>query len=642
MPALSLTGRFLWGAAAVLFASLLLSLAALGQIPRPVHAALLAVAAVAAWRTGVALLVIAAVIPVATWFGRTWDGGVAWPEAVAVAFLAGYAVRGTVAPAGDRIDGLTVAIHTMVAVVVSSLAVQLLVLRGTIGDAALGDLLRGLFTGGYFIGNSGLEGVDAAMRLIEGLLLAHAGVSVARADRGAGRRIIGAVVFGAAAAAFLNVWRIWVGSLRVEAPVLTFLRHLATLRYNAHYGDINAAGSYFLMALLPALALARAVSAWRWMLPALLIAVSLVLSGSRAALLAGVAAAAALWALVHCGNPRRASSMRLRSAVVIVILLAAGVSGVGYLALQRNLTPASIALVVRGEYTRISFAMLATRPVFGIGPGQYPVRLPEFATARLLAIYPARNENAHNYFLQILAELGLAGFAAFMTLLGVAFARMLRLVRAGGATLVEQGAGAGLFGFVLTWLAGHPLLVDAPAFSFWPLFGAMAGYAAPLASSAPVAEAMTSSGRHRTGRMTWAAAGLLVAIAASIPVRVQRELADANLEHIGIGVSQWQPAQDGVEFRMAGASSIVFVPSYARVVEIPLRAAATETTLRVALYLDGRPADVVTVRPEAWYPLLLRIPQHRTPRRFRALELRVLDRSAADLLMIGKVRPFGT
>ena len=134
----------------------------------------------------------------------------------------------------------------------------------------------------------------------------------------------------------------------------------------------------------------------------------------------------------------------------------------------------------------------------------------------------------------------------------------------------------------------------------------------------------------------------MITIAASIPVRAERELADANLEHIGIGVSQWQPAEDGVEFRLAGASSIVFVPSDARVVEIPLRATATETSLRVALYLDGSPADVVTVRSDAWYPLRLRIPQHRTPRKFRALRFQVIDRTTGDLLMIGKVRPLGT
>jgi hypothetical protein len=134
----------------------------------------------------------------------------------------------------------------------------------------------------------------------------------------------------------------------------------------------------------------------------------------------------------------------------------------------------------------------------------------------------------------------------------------------------------------------------------------------------------------------------VIAIAASVPIRAQRELADANLEHVGIGVSQWQPAQDGVEYRLAGASSIVFVPTHARVVEIPLRAAGSETTLRVALYLDGRPADVVTIRNDAWRPLLLRIPQDQSDKKFRALEFRVIDRSAGDLLMIGKVRPLGT
>jgi hypothetical protein len=133
-------------------------------------------------------------------------------------------------------------------------------------------------------------------------------------------------------------------------------------------------------------------------------------------------------------------------------------------------------------------------------------------------------------------------------------------------------------------------------------------------------------------------------VIASLPARAQRGLGEANLEHVGIGVSQWQPEKDGEEYRLAGGSSIVFVPSYATVVEIPLRAAHAQADLRVAVHLDGRPADVVMVRDDAWRTLVLQVPRRGHDRRFLALELRVIDgaaEGAADLLMIGKVRPRG-
>jgi len=93
---------------------------------------------------------------------------------------------------------------------------------------------------------------------------------------------------------------------------------------------------------------------------------------------------------------------------------------------------------------------------------------------------------------------------------------------------------------------------------------------------------------------------------------------------------------------VAGSSSVVFVPSYATVVEIPLRASRAGTSLRVEVYFDGRPADVVTVRDDVWHTLVLQVPRQGSAKRFRALELRVRESSSSGEepdLLVGKVRP---
>ena len=104
----------------------------------------------------------------------------------------------------------------------------------------------------------------------------------------------------------------------------------------------------------------------------------------------------------------------------------------------------------------------------------------EFGSPELLRIFPrAGSENAHNNFLQILAELGLVGFAIDRLAArarghaceGVPARRSRR-----SPSLGNRG---GLAAFVLTWLAGHPLLLDEPAFTFWVMLGAAAGVAGP-------------------------------------------------------------------------------------------------------------------------------------------------------------------
>src|SRR5688572_15482304 len=87
--------HLLWAASCAVFLLLLSSLVRLPDVPAPVAATLFAFALFATYRPAPALLAVAALVPIATWTGRQWNGSVAWPETIVIAYLAGYAARKT-------------------------------------------------------------------------------------------------------------------------------------------------------------------------------------------------------------------------------------------------------------------------------------------------------------------------------------------------------------------------------------------------------------------------------------------------------------------------------------------------------------------------------------------------------------------
>lgn len=631
--------RILWGAAAAVFGLLLSSLFRAGNIPLPVIAGLVGLAGFTTWRVAGGAIGVAVLVPIAMWFGRQWNWTIAWPETVVVAFLLGYAVRRVFEPRSQR-ETLDVALHSMIAVVAASLLVQFLVLVQTIGGEALRSQLWQLMYVTYFVRQGGFDDVDAAMRLIEGLLLLQAGARLARGSPASGPLLVRAVVIGAAAASALNLWRVWLGALRLDEPVVAFLRYLATLRFHTHYPDVNAAGSYYVMALLPALALAHARA--RWIPAVVVIGLTLIMSGSRAAIVAGAAATAVAWWIRRARTPRQdLVRVRSRRTAAIALLLAVTCAGAAYLLFVRNRTPAATALNVRVEFTATAIRMLASRPVFGVGIGRYYPLSNEFSSPELRTTYT--NENAHNNFLQVLAELGVVGFGVFICVLGVAASRISPLLSPASG-MVPAGAAAGLLAFTLTWLAGHPLLIDPPAFIFWLLLGTAAGWGTgwlPQAPSATTAGGPAASTPLGWRRSRWLAASLLIAVAVSIPFRVSQDVAAANLEHLGIGLSGWETGEDGIQYRRAGTTSTVFVPSEAAVVTLSLKSIAVNSEVQVELHLDGRYADMVRVRSDEWRVVRLQVPQRRDGRRFRPLELKVRDGHQGEdpVLMVSKVEP---
>jgi hypothetical protein len=380
-----------------------------------------------------------------------------------------------------------------------------------------------------------------------------------------------------------------------------------------------------------------------WLISVLLIGCAVWVSGSRMAVVAGMLAivlpgGAQAWRMRQ-GGLRRTT---LAAAALVIGLLAAAAA---YAIPERgNQRSAITAASVRWELVQTSLRMTASNPTFGVGIGRFYSRSGEFSSPALLVSFPpAIHENAHNNFLQILAELGIVGFATVVWLLWatIRYGRQLLAADVQGDPhgLLRWSLGTGLLAFLLYWLGGHPLLIDEPAFAFWLLLGTVAGWGAS-------AEPASSGVRLRT----WVVPVAILLIAASVPVRADRQKADFDLEHRGVGLSTWRDAIDGVRYRLAGATSSVFLPADAQMVVVPLRAVGAAEDVRLELRLDGRPADVVMVPSDRWHYLRLALPRDSNGPRFRRLDLLVTSgretTSSSNapprderVLMIGKVEP---
>jgi O-antigen ligase len=587
-------------------------------------------AAFAAALPGPALMLVAALVPIASWMGRSTNEYIAWAEAIVVAFSAGYCARSAATGTERPSHRLGPPIFIMGSVVVASVLMQIFVEVWRFGPAPTQERLWGLLTHFYFVTYDSADPIDAGMRLIESLILLGAAASLAQRHPTFSRWLLKAILFGATAAATLNLWRLWDATQRFNRPFDAFLRYLSTQRVNVHYADLNAAGSYFVMMLFAAAGLALVPKHRRWIPAVFLIAASIWLTGSRGAMLAGVLAlllpAAAYAYTLGVGSRTRTVAV---AAAALVLLVSIG-AGAYYLPHRGNQRSAGMAAAVRWELAQTSLRMTASRPSFGVGIGSYYARSGEFASPELLQIFPpAVHENAHNNFFQILAELGIVGFAAFAWLLIKAALLCAAWIRADPRDPSRWGTVTALLAFVLSWLGGHPLLIDEPAFSFWLMLGTACATGAWIASP------------EKTTRIRWIMTALFVVIAASVPIRVQQQRADFNLEHRGVGLSAWQPALDGVRFRVGGTTSSVFMPADATVVTVLLRAANAHETLRVSLYLDDRPADVVSVPGDRWLPWRLILTKSPNGAKFRRLDLKVPESTPAapNVLLVGKVEP---
>jgi len=611
------------------------------RVPGAVSLAWAAVAVLSAAAPFEGLLIVAAFVPIGVAIGSL-AGTPPWTEPLVIAYLAGAAARAAVQRRPVSWTVPWAAIVLALAVCCSAI-VELALMRVRMGPDPFRGLLTRVLEGRYFAVVPELGPIPAAAVFLEGLALFVIVAAIIGSSRARLTRLISMAVAGAAGAAALNLSRLATAAVATGDGWGAVMRLARTTRINMEYADVNAAGSYFAMLLCLAVGLtlmttrgARIVAA----AAALVLGLALWLTSSRAAIV-GVLVVGGLSAIVTFVRsgawggrlPGRAAAP---AATIVPIAPGSGSRHRGALFGIAGLTVATLIVLlflpnrliggnaaaaaeIRRDMATVSWRLLARNPAFGVGIGQYY----ELSGDEMLHLPVGRiyiRQNAHNNFLQILAELGVVGFVCFAALLWMSGRGLWVASRAPDPTPFPTGAVAAALGaFLISAVFGHPLLAPACAYAFWMIAGAAAAFAPPL--------------RPLPYRSLAAVAAAAILI--STPIRATAAIDDADLDHLGYGLSLWQMAGDGQRYRIATGPATIFIPSDAAVVKVPLRTSGGASRHPVSIRLRGRLVDRVQIEGTAWTWYKLNVPQHERAR-FVPLQLQLED-APGEQLHIGKV-----
>lgn len=581
-------------------------------------------AVVAAFAPREALLVLTAAIPLAFLGPPISPVPFRFLEAFVVACVAGWIFRAAVHKNGlNAVPRELLLPATLIALVVAcSAVVQLSAIRAA-DPPTFDAALRRALTRDYFADPGPLQDAAGAMLHLESLALFCAAAAVTRRHTGVVPQFVRMLTAGAIAAALLNLQRFATVALRSEAPLATLRAAGGPLRINTAYSDVNAAGSYFALAAVAATGLiAAAPDAWKTLPIAALGAIlaAMWLTGSRAAVAATIVtvAAASFWRLVRERRNRRAAWLVLAGcaagSAVFLTMFPNRMTGPG----------TGVAVLVRREMWRISFEMVRQHPWFGVGVGQfYNASAPLIAASPLAQFY--WRENAHNNVLQIVAEAGLAGAAAYAWLL-VAVIRRMRVTLAAISVQrpVFEGLIGGLTAFSATALVGHPLLTPEVSFTFALALGVAAG------SAETDPEVVPTRTRVRARSVAIVAAVMLMLC---LPFRIRQHIANANLEHVGWGLSSWETDAMGERFRRMLGPATFFVPSDALWIDFQYRLIDPAHPVTLSLTFRRREADRLVVRDDRWQRYILRVPPMRVRTRFEPLLVQAVAGDASNVLV---------
>jgi O-antigen ligase len=594
-------------------------------LPWLLRAVVLGIAVLAALRPVDALLVVAAVLP----FGhpladllKAHSFSVA--EAAVLAFLAGYLWHERrQEPLGvDRDDRLLLPSSLLLLVVFASSIVQFRVVQvwhdyplryaESFFRFLTSEYLTTLPDPRPWVDGRGF--VSVAALIVESVALLRCTARLCRRDPSLASRLTTVIVAAGVGTAFLSFVEV------IQAALLTRQTITAAISSDrwtsAAIRSVDTAGPYF---MLVAFLAAATFAAGRWRaLAAIATAVSvaaLSLTRTRSAIVSGVAATIGAVAWRHAGVFGWLGS-RTRALVASIVLAL----GIALVLIVFNpfqiLAPGSFtALHLRVLLAEPALRMLAGAPFVGVGVGQYELRYGEFASPELLRYYSVNN--AHNYFLWIGAELGLAGLCAFLWLVVQAMREAWRQAHRPGRLPIFIGLSA----FVVTWSIGQPLSVPQVAYTFWISLGmAVAGE-----------KAVRNVGSNPSPWRVPARAALgaaVVLLVASVPIQAGRAVDRIDLTRVSYGLAPWNFTSEGLGFRWTGRQASFFMNASARAIEVPIaapfleeRKVVTPGGVHVDIEVDGRAADRLVLSDVGWHVVRINAPA--SDGRFWRVDLRV-------------------
>ena len=275
----------------------------------------------------------------------------------------------------------------------------------------------------------------------------------------------------------------------------------------------------------------------------------------------------------------------------------------------------------RFEFAATGLRIWATEPLFGVGAGRYGDLSARYSSPWLLRLYP-NGENAHNNYLQIAAEFGAVGLAAFLWLLTAIAWNVCRAVRIGpGLDPLLAGTSVGAAAFLIASLTSHPLLLGETAYPFWIVSG--------LALATAVRH---GPGPARAGHGTAVGCRVVpvVLLLVTLPARIEgvtHELMQANVRDgldglKGVYALEAQ-GHDGTPYRWTGPRAAFFAPGDAYLARIPLRAPHSMPGRRVTVdvAIDGRPVMRVPMFPPDWIEVAVPLAGPRSDRALARIDL---------------------
>jgi O-antigen ligase len=523
-------------------------------MPRAASAAATAIAILTLGRAEWGLLAVIAMAPAGALLAATPARAA---EMFALAFLAAWLLRIPQPLWARHTPGVVPAVLYGLALFGSWLALSLGASAG-VDSAALPRFLLWLIPPDHLVHSSPQAETWTMLQALAGagVFLAAAGIGSRRP--GVPRRASAALCVSLAALGIASLVSLAVQWSGTGFDLAFLARYVRGERFAIHIADWNAAGSLYLLAGLAAVVLALADTRRRllWVVTGGAIFPAFLLTGSMSAQVAAVLTAA----LVALPLARRRGWTLTRAQVLAIagILLIVSVGGAVFAAgrAEGRATPAQAASM-RAQFTETSLRMFESAPLLGVGTGQYYDRSAEFMPAALRSFYG--NENAHNYFAQVFAELGVVGGVLFMWLIAAVLIHGWRSARSPDADAAMLGLFAGIAGYLMTAITGHPMLVSEAALPFWATCGVIAGRGVaarrpglplvPLAAAVAVLAAIVIN----TSQAARAAAATLV------------QPADQ-------GFHQLETAPSGRQFRWMTRHGVSYIPAGTGVLRIRVSA----------------------------------------------------------------------
>jgi O-antigen ligase len=609
------------------------------QAPWRFSALVASLSMLTAWRPAWGLLALAGLAPFGRMLAVVWLGGfpIRGAEALALACLAGAAVRWTIRPrtGTDLPASVTIPWLLFAASAVASAAVLYRVSQVYLDAPGVfaGRLLTFLTVGYHDLPGDprpwaepvGFGYVTAAAFVVEGVALVLIAGRMCAQTAGFARRLLVTCAIAGAVAAAMSLAAV-VGAA-ASGGLDAFIEAASSERWSVHVTKVNTAGSYFVLTgtLGVGLCVLDRTRRLVWLALTAIIVAGLWLTASLAAILSGFAVGIA-WAARWLSGGRRDSSRRAIGLTLVLILV----------------TLASVRMWTRSDslasferrvaITGVSLDMVAERPLFGVGIDSYSQRSLPYVTEAVRTGFGEGSMEAHNYVMQIAAELGLFGLGCYLCALLATFRQVRRVTGPGGPWATP--AAAAIAAFLLSALAGQPMLVDAVAIPVWLVMGVLAG-------GAPASQASR-------GSVVFLSLGLAI-LAASIPLRMQREVGEIDPRRAGYGTTLDLNASGRPVHWLQGPAT-VFASASAPALDVEVgygHADAGEIFLRVSG--AGLRETVVVLPPAETRAFCMPVePTTRTARGFRAVTVAAVTatgapapRGAAWILAVGRDRPCG-